>query len=336
MLTFEEFQGYVTDHIRELLPKEFENASAEINTVIKNNGIELKGLIVRKEGTEVAPNIYLEGMYADYESGKKTLPETMEDLSQVIVKNQGEGIADIAKEFVNFDSIKDRIIMTLVNAQKNEKLLADTPHTNKEDLAVIYKVMVASDDMNGMATITIKEPHLKLWGKTVEDIHELAQVNSNRLLPATVKSMDDILVDLLKRDNAPEEVIEGLIGNNNKMEMMYVISNQNGLNGAASIVYSDALKQLADKLGTDLFVIPASVHECIAVSKNIADSDTLAQMVREVNETEVSAEEQLSDHVYSYNASTKELKLADISMEELQKNTENENQECVDRRRRCR
>ena len=76
-----------------------------------------------------------------------------------------------------------------------------------------------------------------------------------------------------------------MIGRRSELEKMYVISNKNGLNGAASIVYSDALKQLADKLGTDLFVIPASVHECIAISQDLADKDMLAALVREVNES---------------------------------------------------
>ena len=43
--------------------------------------------------------------------------------------------------------------------------------------------------------------------------------------------------------------------------------------------------------------------------KQIAE---LAQMVREVNATQVSQEEQLSDHVYKYDAKTKTLSLADV------------------------
>ena len=40
--------------------------------------------------------------------------------------------------------------------------------------------------------------------------------------------------------------------------------------------------------------------------------EELAQMVREVNATQVSQEEQLSDHVYKYDAKTKTLSLADV------------------------
>ena len=43
----------------------------------------------------------------------------------------------------------------------------------------------------------------------------------------------------------------------------------------------------------------------------------LAQMVREVNATQVSPQEQLSDHVYRYDAKAKTLSLADVSARDL-------------------
>ena len=50
--------------------------------------------------------------------------------------------------------------------------------------------------------------------------------------------------------------------------------------------------------------------------------EMLAQMVQEVNGSEVSLEEQLSDHVYKFDAKTRKLALADTSVEELKKSTE--------------
>ena len=104
---------------------------------------------------------------------------------------------------------------------------------------------------------------------------------------------------------------------------MYVISNSNSVNGASAIFYSDALAELSDRLGgVDLFVLPSSVHEVIAVSTDMGTPEMLAQMVQEVNGTQVSLEEQLSDHVYKFDAKTRELALADTTVEELKKSTE--------------
>lgn len=79
-------------------------------------------------------------------------------------------------------------------------------------------------------------------------------------------------------------------------------NNSAAVNGAASIVYSNALDDLAKKLNSDLFVLPSSVHEVLAVSTEVGDAESFADMVRSVNEEQVAYEEQLSDHVYRYDA----------------------------------
>ena len=53
--------------------------------------------------------------------------------------------------------------------------------------------------------------------------------------------------------------------------------------------------------------------------------ETLSEMVREVNGTQVSEEEQLSDHVYRFDAAKKTLSLADTTMEEIKKAAGSEN-----------
>lgn len=50
----------------------------------------------------------------------------------------------------------------------------------------------------------------------------------------------------------------------------YVISNNKGINGAVSMLYEDGLHDLAEKLGSDLYIMPSSIHEVIAVSTDKA------------------------------------------------------------------
>ena len=101
-------------------------------------------------------------------------------------------------------------------------------------------------------------------------------------------------------------------------QQMYVISNTARVNGAASMFYDDALSGLAEKVGTDLFILPSSVHECIAVSTDMGTPESLAEMVQEVNGSQVDAEEQLSDHVYRFDAKAKTISLADTTIEQLE------------------
>ena len=92
--------------------------------------------------------------------------------------------------------------------------------------------------------------------------------------------------------------------------LMYVISNDRGINGAISMLYEDQLHALAEQLGTDLYILPSSIHETIAVSVDMGEPEELAQMVSEINMDQVSLQERLSNQVYHYDKDLRKLSLA--------------------------
>ena len=66
----------------------------------------------------------------------------------------------------------------------------------------------------------------------------------------------------------------------------------------------------ADKIGDGFIVLPSSLHETIVLpSREEAEYKRLADMVREVNDTQVDAEERLSYHVYVYSRDEEVLKI---------------------------
>lgn len=91
---------------------------------------------------------------------------------------------------------------------------------------------------------------------------------------------------------------------------MWIISNDRGINGAGSMLYEDILHKLAMNLETDLYILPSSVHECIAVSTSVGDPYELAEMVSEINMEQVALEDRLSNQVYRYDKDARRLMLA--------------------------
>lgn len=324
MLNFEEFQEYVKMRLPEILPEECRVAEISLNQVLKNNNRMLHAVVVRTEESNIAPNIYLEGYYERYKDGAD-VDELVRDIAksyETHVQFPSE-FASIGQDFKNFDFVKDKIIMVAVNAEKNKVFLDSAPHQTREDLALIYKVML-SKDYEGMATITIKNEHMDFWGVTEDEIHELAMKNTREILPVTIQSMNEVMREMFAQDGMPDEIAEAMFGEMPLDQKMYVISNSSKVNGAASIFYEDALSGLAEKIGTDLFILPSSIHECIAVSTGMGTPETLAEMVQEVNASQVSEEERLSDHVYRFDAKSRVLSLADTTMDQiLEKVSEN-------------
>lgn len=68
--------------------------------------------------------------------------------------------------------------------------------------------------------------------------------------------------------------------------------------------------ELATKLGTDLYILPSSIHECIALSVDAVELSDVVGLVETSNRTQVSLDERLSDRVYYYNKDSRSFSLA--------------------------
>ena len=329
MFNFEDFCDYVQMSIKDHLPVEQQDAKVTINNVMKNNGLTLHGVVVHPEGQCVAPTIYLEGFFKQYEEGAD-LDSVMDKIAGTISEhlNTPEEFSDVAQMYSNYDAVKDKIVMAVVNTAKNRELLSQVPHTEREDLSLIYKVVVGTG-ADGIGSITIRNEHMEQWGVTVDEIHEMAMKNTKEILPVTVQTMTEVMREMFGSDGMPEEMAEMMFSDMPLNQQMFIISNKSKVNGAASMFYEDTLSELADKIGTSLYILPSSVHEVIAVSTDMGTPEALAGMVREVNGGQVAPEEQLSDHVDKFDAKAKIISLADTTMEQLKVSENNVNYEAT-------
>ena len=305
----EEFQEFVKENLVSYLPDELKDATIESRNGTKNNGITLHAIEVAKKNSNVAPVLYLESFFnlletQSTDSVMKNIATAIAELTPAERKLDG-----VAEKFPNFDFVRNHVIMVAVNTERNSELLSNIPHYDKEDLSLIYKVMLGNTG-GYLATITIRNEHMQFWGVTAEEIHEIALANTKKLFPATIQSMNDVLSRMSPKDKLPEDLMVILFDGIPANLQMYVISNKYMANGASTIFYDDALENLSKKLGTDLYVLPSSVNEVIAISTDIGTPEALSELVREVNGSHVPEEEQLSDNVYYYSAETNDWTLA--------------------------
>lgn len=95
------------------------------------------------------------------------------------------------------------------------------------------------------------------------------------------------------------------------MPAMYVLGNSRGIHGASTILYEDVLEETSNLIGGDFYILPSSIQEVIAVpAADYMDADNWAEMVVDVNMTQVELNERLSNQVYFYDSSTHKLGLA--------------------------
>ena len=92
---------------------------------------------------------------------------------------------------------------------------------------------------------------------------------------------------------------------------MYVLTSKDSIFGAISMFYPNGLKELAKELGSDLYILPSSIHDVIVLpAQEEIDADMLKDMVHRVNKDYVDVEELLSDSVYYYKKESDSLSIA--------------------------
>lgn len=285
-MSLEGFATYIRIGIQQRLG---DNYKVSVEKVIKNNDTVLQGLIIKEQGMNVCPNIYLQQFYAKYLLGFFSLSEIEEEILKCYHQNKPSKDFPI-KQFLEWKEARRRIACRLINYESNQKLLQDVPHLRFLDLAIIPFYSLSEDEMDS-ATILIHNAHLDCWKVTEEELFAIAKENTPKLFPYELLDMKTILKQM------GADYLEDI-----GYEIpMFVLSNHKKINGAICLLYPDVLKDFSERIGKDLYILPSSLHEVILIPADDDSSmEALSQMVREVNATQVLPEEILSDHVYRY------------------------------------
>jgi len=163
------------------------------------------------------------------------------------------------------------------------------------DLKNVVKEHVAADvwktycffDGNTITNITYSL--LRHWHLTIEDLSVAASENESGT--QTVMKMSEVLQAYLETppwDESPA---------------MYVVSNKGSYFGASAVLDTDIQKKLSEVFPDGCYILPSSIHECLAVSSDM-DPHMLAHMVHDINRSEVAEADRLSDHVFKLENST--------------------------------
>ena len=81
---------------------------------------------------------------------------------------------------------------------------------------------------------------------------------------------------------------------------MLVLSKKDSMYGASVILCASVLEKLDSFWNGEFVILPSSVHECISVRSDGFTLQEMKEMVMEINDTEVSPEDRLTDSVYVY------------------------------------
>jgi len=298
-LNYEAFKQTVTEQIEQQLGGE---VWVEIHEIPKNNGLMREVMIIRSHQKNISPTFYLKEYFQVYESGRPL----SEIVSLMAEEYQNSDLKNWKTEFFSeFEMACQHVCYKIVNYEENKKQLKEIPYVQFLDFAIVFYYKVERE-INGGATILIQNKHRESWGITVDELYQLAKENTIRKLPAAFMPMLEVIRDIANTEGLPscfEE--EGEDGD----DLMYVLTNQEKYLGAGCILYPNLLKDIADKLKSNLFILPSSIHECIIMpDSGKFTTKMLEELVTDMNEHFLHKEEVLSNKIYYYNAEEEMIK----------------------------
>lgn len=325
-ITMDEFKRDVMLQFKNFLPEEFQVMKLEIYPIVKGGRGTLNGLTMNggKEKRRVVPILYLEDYLRNAaENITVTLAELAKDglaISPAVEKMTKrhvitDTIYDMATDFQKaYSEIKEKgmdmenpflrenilknVFPYFVNCERNKEMLSYMPYQRFFDLAICYRVKLPEIS----ASYSVNSKLLIAAGVSETEIFCAAEKNINEA-EVIVENIAEMMSNILGQDPNLSEVEFDI--------PMVVITNPECNNGAACVMNKAAMDQVCQMLGGPVYLLPASVHEMIAVPQQLTgtsdhDKRGLVELVQEVNQSVCRDYEILTDNVYTYDAKTKE------------------------------
>ncbi|MCR4618143.1 MAG: DUF5688 family protein [Lachnospiraceae bacterium] len=284
----------------------------EVQEHTKINETKSVSVNITCKDSNLTPVIYVEPFYEEYENGV-SFGDVMN--SFVRVYRQSAPSKNFDMDFIkDFNNIKDKICMRVLNFEKNSEVLESAYYTRFLDLAVVYYMEVSAGDV-GSGHIMIKKSFLEKWNIKGGDILKAAIDNADNNKIFDIIPMESFFMEFYKKnmDKFPDGDIPKELMPQGDSFNMWIVTNKEKVYGATALVHMTELSDFASDKNSNLFIIPSSVHEIIIFLDDLKDKksaewkekcDELKSMIFEVNRTELSPGDFLSDNLYYFDRNT--------------------------------
>lgn len=279
-MTYSEFKTRMTEDVKKYMDGNHPGYEVSLKNVTKVNRDFVEMIVISNNDTHEGPGIDVKELWDD--ANRRGM--SYEEMSREVMKRLDLTLKEVPEVVIDdLNDFKSRAILTLINTEKNQNILSYVPYRAYYEFSIVYRIIVHEDEEATTSGIVTNEM-LEKAGYTEEELYKFAYENTRK----------DV--------------------NISKMFGMYVLTTKRGMYGAASILFPEMIKEIADHCGCDLYLIPSSTCEWMAVPvRTISGSGGAAEvnkMIREANSVAVEEEEILGERCYYYDYKTGEIRVA--------------------------
>ncbi len=316
MLSEKDFYAYMKNHVREYLPSSFEEASISLQEILKNNDMKMTGMLIRRNGENVFPVIYLDSLYSSYRLHGDSLDACVRKAANQRIANEETFTAEIAV-VEHYNTIKDKLVIRLCDPEINQERLKGLVYTIHGDFAATYYVKIMENGKGG-ASIAVTDKMLLMWGISKEQLHGDALAADRSRNPGLYK-VEELIQSITFENMKPENYFGKNENEFPSLEFqLFTLTNEDCSYGASLVLQPDLMEKIGTILGRNYYVLPSSIHETmIFPDDGHAQLAMLSEMVKNINETSVEIQERLSDKVQYYDCGKKVLENAERREERM-------------------
>ena len=309
-MNYEDFKEKFIEDVSDRLYEQGAEVNISVHEVNKLNE-SYEAITVTPEGSNIGVNVGIDKFFGAYENGTP-YEEVVDKAVDVVAHGIAQRPEFDIDSLTDYSQMEEKLAMEVVSAEANKDLLETVPHKNMEDMAVVYRFVLSSDD-DGRASILVTNQIIESMGVTPEQLHADALENAPHIKPAEIRGMSEVMAELVGPEQAE---MMGIVPMDPKDEQMFVATVPDKVHGAGVLAYQDFMDQAAERVGGDFFILPSSIHEILIVPDNgQMDLKTLEDMVKDVNATQVAPADKLTDSVYHYDSKAKIFELGEKFVE---------------------
>ncbi|MEG0924219.1 MAG: DUF5688 family protein [Anaerovoracaceae bacterium] len=311
MMNYKEFKAVILEQLGRELKISKPKAEIKLSKMIKNNDVTLEAINLADERSAM-PTIYLNDLYEGYQNGT-----SIKELIEMVIG--ADKSFTFSSEFdldkiMEWNYIKDKLIFKIGGEKSNQNIKNNSPTRRKNNMLISYHVTITTSD-GQRGTCRITNELMDNIGVNENQLFEAASINTPRIFPVHFSAMEALRDEMIGNNGAVKAKkmdLKHQLMDIDIKEPLFVLTNDYGIEGASTICYPEVLRDIADKFGENLFILPSSIHEVILVpeSRKIP-IENLRKMVVSINATQVKIREKLTDDVYVFDKERGQLFSAD-------------------------
>lgn len=214
------------------------------------------------------------------------------------------------ENLLDWEFVKDKLFLQVCNATANVEYLRDKVYDTVEDLAIVAKVLVYTNEQ-GVYSAPVTQSMLSHYNVSQQTFMMAAKASSIVLFPSVIYNTGDVnskIYEQLRKSGVPEFVIQQAADDMSKNSpIKMIVTNTTAMYGAASIFYDGIMEQISAAMGGDYYIVPSSIHEFLILSTTDCDGEPLdienvESVINDVNKMEdcVQKDDILSGSLYMY------------------------------------